>query len=150
MPRPGRTAAGGPALRAGREKRPLLVTGLYGPGRIAYMGFNGTWRWRRIGADAAYYEKFWLQTVNYLIAGRDQRGSNRGYIDIVKDSWHKGDQIKVEAEIFTTNSRSMALVEGLGMQLEGTIRSSHLKRGEWVDAHLYGILRDEWKALRSS
>ena len=60
------------------------------------------------------------------------------------------DQVKVEAEVFTTNARSKRLVESLGMQLEGTIRSSHLKRGEWVDAHIYGILRDEWTALRSS
>ncbi|MGH8948272.1 MAG: GNAT family N-acetyltransferase, partial [Acidimicrobiia bacterium] len=60
------------------------------------------------------------------------------------------DQVKVEAEIFTANSRSKRLVESLGMQLEGTIRSSHHKRGEWVDAYIYGILRDEWNALRSS
>ena len=60
------------------------------------------------------------------------------------------DQVKVEAEVFTTNARSKRLVEGLGMQLEGTIRSSHLKRGEWVDAHIYGILREEWTALTSS
>jgi [ribosomal protein S5]-alanine N-acetyltransferase len=60
------------------------------------------------------------------------------------------DQVKVEAEIFTTNARSKRLVESLGMQLEGTIRSSHYKRGEWVDAHIYGILRNEWTALRSS
>jgi len=60
------------------------------------------------------------------------------------------DQVKVEAEIFTSNARSKRLVESLGMRLEGTIRSSHHKRGEWVDAHIYGILRDEWTALRSS
>ena len=60
------------------------------------------------------------------------------------------DQVKVEAEVFTTNARSKRLVEGLGMQLEGTIRSSHLKRGEWVDAHIYGILREEWTALTPS
>ena len=60
------------------------------------------------------------------------------------------DQVKVEAEIFTSNARSKRLVESLGMVLEGTIRSSHHKRGEWVDAHIYGILRDEWIALRSS
>lgn len=89
-----------PTLRVGRDARPLLVTGLYGPGRVAYMGFNGTWRWRRVGSDAQYYEKFWLQTINYLIAGRDQRGSNRGYIDLAKESYHKGDQIKVEARLY--------------------------------------------------
>lgn len=59
------------------------------------------------------------------------------------------DQVKVEAEIFTTNSRSKKLVESLGMQLEGTIRSAHLKRGEWVDAHIYGILREEWLRSRA-
>jgi [ribosomal protein S5]-alanine N-acetyltransferase len=60
------------------------------------------------------------------------------------------DQVKVEAEIFTNNARSKRLVESLGMQLEGTIRSSHYKRGAWVDSHIYGILRGEWIALRSS
>jgi len=60
------------------------------------------------------------------------------------------DQVKVEAEVFTSNARSKRLVESLGMRLEGTIRSSHHKRGKWVDAHIYGILRDEWTALRSS
>jgi RimJ/RimL family protein N-acetyltransferase len=60
------------------------------------------------------------------------------------------DQVKVEAEVFTTNPRSMRLVERLGMQLEGTIRSAHFKRGQWVDAHIYGILREEWESPRNS
>ncbi len=58
------------------------------------------------------------------------------------------DHEKMEAEIFTDNPRSMRLVEGLGMQREGTIRSSHLKRGRWVDSHIYGLLRGEWRARR--
>jgi RimJ/RimL family protein N-acetyltransferase len=60
------------------------------------------------------------------------------------------DQVKVEAEVFTTNPRSMRLVESLGMKLEGTIRSAHFKRGQWVDAHIYGILREEWQSPRNS
>jgi ribosomal-protein-alanine N-acetyltransferase len=58
------------------------------------------------------------------------------------------DHEKMEAEIFTNNDRSMRLVEGLGMRREGTIRSSRFKRGRWVDCHIYGILRDEWRARR--
>jgi RimJ/RimL family protein N-acetyltransferase len=58
------------------------------------------------------------------------------------------DQVKIEAEIFTTNDRSIRLVEGLGLRREGTIRSAHLKRGTWVDAHVYGILRQEWLESR--
>jgi RimJ/RimL family protein N-acetyltransferase len=55
------------------------------------------------------------------------------------------DMVKVEADIFTTNVRSIRLVERLGMRHEGTIRSSHRKQGRWVDAHIYGILRPEWE-----
>jgi hypothetical protein len=88
-----------PALRVGREKRPLLATGLYGPGRVVYVGFNGTWRWRRLGNDSEYYEKFWIQTVNFLIAGKDQRGSNRGFIDLSKDTYHRGDRVIIEAKL---------------------------------------------------
>lgn len=56
------------------------------------------------------------------------------------------DMTKIEAEIFTANTRSTRLVESAGMKLEGTIRAAHFKRGQWVDAHVYGILRDEWLA----
>jgi RimJ/RimL family protein N-acetyltransferase len=64
-------------------------------------------------------------------------------------SFEELDHEKMEAEIFTTNDRSMRLVEGLGMQREGTLRSSRFKRGRWVDSHIYGILREEWRARRS-
>jgi RimJ/RimL family protein N-acetyltransferase len=59
------------------------------------------------------------------------------------------DHEKMEAEVFTTNDRSMRLVESLGMQREGTLRSSRFKRGQWVDCHIYGILREEWRTRRS-
>jgi RimJ/RimL family protein N-acetyltransferase len=55
--------------------------------------------------------------------------------------------VKIEAEIFTTNARSIRLVESVGMKLEGTIRSAHFKSGLWVDAHVYGILKHEWLAV---
>ncbi len=56
---------------------------------------------------------------------------------------------KVEAEVFSFNARSARLVEKMGMRLEGTVRSAHLKRGQWVDAFIYGILREEWRAIRA-
>jgi RimJ/RimL family protein N-acetyltransferase len=52
--------------------------------------------------------------------------------------------VKIEADVFTHNTRGRRLVERLGMTLEGTIRSAHRKNGEWVDVALYGLLADEW------
>ena len=89
-----------PALRTRDGRRPLMVTGFFGPGRIVYAGFNGSWRWRRLGNDAEYYEKFWMQTINYMVAGRDQRGSNRGYIDVAGEVFHKGDRITIDAKVY--------------------------------------------------
>jgi ribosomal-protein-alanine N-acetyltransferase len=54
------------------------------------------------------------------------------------------DLAKIEAEVFVGNERSARLVERLGMRLEGTIRSAHHKREEWVDAQVFGLLREEW------
>lgn len=58
------------------------------------------------------------------------------------------DMVKIEAEVFDTNVRGMRLVERLGMRLEGTIRSAHLKRGVWVDTHVSGLLGEEWRRAR--
>jgi ribosomal-protein-alanine N-acetyltransferase len=66
-------------------------------------------------------------------------------ISVLDLSFGRLDHEKMEAEVFTDNLRSMKLVESVGMQREGTIRSSHLKRGRWVDAHIYGIVRGEWQ-----
>jgi ribosomal-protein-alanine N-acetyltransferase len=51
--------------------------------------------------------------------------------------------LKMEAEVFTHNSRGTRLVERVGMTHEGTIRRAHLKYGEWVDAAIYGMLPEE-------
>lgn len=58
------------------------------------------------------------------------------------------DYYRIEAEVFANNERGRRLVEGRGMTLEGTIRRGFLKYGEWVDAALYGILREEWSDRR--
>lgn len=89
-----------PGYNSGREKRPLLVAGQYGPGKIVYLGLNGTWRWKRLGANAEFFEKFWVQGVNFLIQGRDQRGSKRGYLDVAGTTFNVGDRIEVSAKLY--------------------------------------------------
>ncbi len=52
---------------------------------------------------------------------------------------------KVEAEVFAHNQAGRALVESMGMVLEGVSRQSIRKYGEWIDAAHYGILWEEWE-----
>ena len=52
---------------------------------------------------------------------------------------------KMQADVFAHNERGRRLVETVDMQLEGTLRRSQRKRGEFIDICLYGILYEEWK-----
>jgi RimJ/RimL family protein N-acetyltransferase len=36
-------------------------------------------------------------------------------------------------------------LEKVGFKKEGTLRKNFFVRGEWRDAYLYSILREEWK-----
>ena len=40
---------------------------------------------------------------------------------------------------------NLSLVEKMEMTLEGTLRRSQRKRGEFVDICIYGILHEEWE-----
>lgn len=86
-----------PAMIGG--PRPLLVTGQYGSGRTVYVGFNGTWRWRRIGHDAEYFNRFWVQTVRYLIEGRSLEGKRRGIVEAERARYDLGERVQITAQL---------------------------------------------------
>jgi len=58
------------------------------------------------------------------------------------------DYYKIEADVFTENTRGRRLVEKAGLTHEGTIRNAYRKYGEWVDDAIYGILYEEWSLPR--
>lgn len=53
---------------------------------------------------------------------------------------------RVYAEVFTFNTRSIRLFEGVGFQREGTLRQHEYHNGVRQDVHIYGILREEFYA----
>ena len=36
-----------------------MVTGRYGAGTVLYFGFHGTYKWRSLGVQSAYFDRFW-------------------------------------------------------------------------------------------
>ena len=73
--------------------QPMLVAGRYGMGSVLYMGFQGTWRWRPVGVQAQYFDRFWIQVVRYLVETRSLQGSRRGFVDTEKTEFELGDRI---------------------------------------------------------
>jgi ribosomal-protein-alanine N-acetyltransferase len=52
---------------------------------------------------------------------------------------------RIQAHTDLRNVASQKVLEKVGFKKEGTLRKNFFVRGEWRDAYLYSILREEWK-----
>lgn len=73
--------------------RPLMMAGQYGTGRTVFVGFEGTWRWRQVGRNAEYFNRFWVQAARFLIEGRALAGKRRGTLETDRTRYEVGDRI---------------------------------------------------------
>ncbi len=89
-----------PALRTSDGARPLLVSGQYGAGRTVYLGIDSTWRWRSVGHDSEYFDKFWIQTVRYLVEGRRLGGARRGVLATDNEVYTLGAPVHITARLY--------------------------------------------------
>ncbi len=92
---------------------PLLVAGNYHSGRTVYMGFNSSWRWRRVGENATYFDRYWINMVRYLSGGRHTGDQRRGRILLDQSRYHIGDRVQVRASIPGEEAEAMNLGDTL-------------------------------------
>jgi hypothetical protein len=88
---------GGAAQRNQYGPAVLMATQPFGAGRVAFLGFNSTWRWR--AAAEPYFNRFWVQLVRYLAQARRQQISQRGSLALDRDTFGLGDYVKIEAHL---------------------------------------------------
>lgn len=69
----------------------------FGSGRVVFLGFDGTWRWR--SADESHFNSFWIQMVRYLAQPRLEGVSKRGTIVLDRDAVRPGDLVNIEARV---------------------------------------------------
>lgn len=107
--------------------RPLLVAGRYGLGNTVYMGFNGTWRWRRVGRQAHYFDAFWINVSKFLVANRSLQGSSRGTVDTDKPNFEIGERVVFHANLLDPQMKKME-VDAINSELRlGPERIATLK-----------------------
>jgi RimJ/RimL family protein N-acetyltransferase len=73
---------------------------------------------------------------------RDQGLGARLLQAIIDTCWAKG-LTRIELTVRTDNPRAIALYERLGFQHEGTRRHANLVHGQYIDAHIMGLLKDQ-------
>jgi len=88
-----------PLRRTGRnEPEPLIVAQPFGMGRVLYLGFDSTWRWRFL-RDGYYHRLFWSNVVRYLATLR----ARHVVITAGGDRFSAGERITIEAEAYDEN-----------------------------------------------
>ena len=85
-----------PLRRTGKNKsEPLLVTQPFGMGRVLYVGFDGTWRWRFV-RDGYYHRLFWSNVVRYLATLQ----ARQVVITAGGDRFSAGERVTIEVEAY--------------------------------------------------
>lgn len=89
---------GNPRMRNSSGGHVLAATQFVGAGRAAFMGFDGTWRWRRFGTEP--FDRFWVQLIRYLAEGKLLGGMRRGMLLTESDQYSIGQAVTVTARLF--------------------------------------------------
>ena len=89
------------------EPMPVLVTSFYGRGRVAFMGFDETWRWRRRGTR--FYDTFWTQCIRSLVEGRLMGGRKSAILETDSESYPLGEAATISAKVFDASGKPARL-----------------------------------------
>lgn len=85
--------------------QPLMVAGRYGAGTVLYMGFQGTWRWRPLGLQAQFFDRFWIQVARFLVENRSLQGSRRGFVDSDQTEYELGQRVLLVGRVLDNQFR---------------------------------------------
>ena len=80
------------------EPEPLLATLPFGTGRVLYLGFDETWRWRYV-QEGRMHQAFWDNVVRYLASLR----AKQVVITAGGDQFSAGERITIEVEASDEN-----------------------------------------------
>jgi len=89
--------SGDPRTRGARGPAVLLATQFAGTGRTGFLGFDGTWRWRRQGDRC--FNRFWIQLLRHLVEGRLPGADRGGMIRPERDRCQTGETAILEARL---------------------------------------------------
>lgn len=81
------------------NNQPILVSGRYGAGSVLFFAFNSTWRWRSVGVQAQYFDRFWIQVIRYLVESRSLQGQRRALLETDREDYDLGDRVRISAKV---------------------------------------------------
>ncbi len=86
--------------------------------------------------------------LRIAIGDETHRGQGVGYaagLQMLEHGFSELGLERITAEVHSSNSRMLALLEKLGFQREGVLRQHETRQGIKEDVHLFGMLREEFE-----
>ena len=78
--------------------RPIIAVHRFGGGNVMFVATDETHRWRSVAEPI--FERFWVQSVRYLLEGRHAGKRRRFRVYLDREIVDLGDAIPMEAEVF--------------------------------------------------
>lgn len=127
---------GDPRMRNAYGGHVLAAVQFVGAGRSGFIGFDGTWRWRKYGTEI--FDRFWVQLVRYVSEGKLLAGTRRGMLLTDRDQFSIGETVTVTARFLNeryeplTNDECSAHYRVDGRQGTFTLRAQPGRAG-WFE-----------------
>jgi RimJ/RimL family protein N-acetyltransferase len=100
----------------------------------------------KVGIIGYFLEGECLEIGYALLPNERKKGYCTEAIKIIVDFlFLSKDIMRVQADTDVRNLASQRVLEKAGFTKEGVLRKSAFIRGEWRDAAMFSILRDDWK-----
>jgi hypothetical protein len=108
----------------GKQKQPLIAVRPYGRGEVIYLGFNETWRLRRLYGEK-YYRQFWGQMIQRLALNHALGSQKRFVVQTDRRNYQPDEPVIVSVEAYNANFEPLA---------EGDLPSHKLQGELWLPA----------------
>jgi hypothetical protein len=91
----------------GRTKQPLVAIRRVGRGEVVYLGFNETWRLRRMHGEK-YYRQFWGQLIHRLGLSHALGNQKRFVVDTDRQRYRANDEVVLTVEAYDADYEPLA------------------------------------------
>jgi len=91
----------------GRTPQPLVAIRQYGAGEVVYLGFNETWRLRRMYGER-YYREFWSQLIYRLGMSHALGSEKRFVVRTDRQQYRAEEKVTLTVEAYDENFEPLA------------------------------------------
>lgn len=93
--------------RDGKTRQPLIAIRQFGAGEVVYLGFNETWRLRRLYGEQ-YYRRFWSQLIYRLGMSHALGNEKRFVVRTDRQQYRVEEKVTLTVEAYDENFEPLA------------------------------------------